>query len=181
LIKLVDDLIEIVPYSEEFTVAHQKEILKIDLEAFEVTGIVWSLTHFTKRLPHKEQLSFYALNKKEDKIVGFLIGTSFKDDTAHLNRIATDKNFRAGGLGKRLMEHFLSSAKKLGMKQSTLNMVHSKENFYLQKFYENLGYHLLTSKEDIITFLEAKNKLNELDLFYPPFKENNELIMLKQL
>jgi len=177
----MDDKFKIVPYTEKFNILHQKEILRIDKDAFGNTSHIWSLDNFTMKIPYKEKLSFYLVHGPENIVVGFLIGSSSCVDASHLNRIAVAKNNTGNGLGKLILKHFLSISKKLGFTKTTLSMIYSKDNLYLLKFYENAGYSILRSKKDILSFLKSKNKLNELDQFYPPFTEGKYIVMSRLL
>lgn len=178
----MDDIF-ILNYSEDLIREHIDDLLKIDDEAFGrfvPPYDVWNLNNFLYKLPNKEKLSFLLYDKPKDKLIGFIISSSYADAT-HLNRIAVSEEYRGKSLGKLLTDKFLEESKKLGFKKTTLSTLYDKEHEYVISFYEKHGYKLLTGKEEIMDFLKKKGKPQDFDLFYPPKAEGKLLVMEKDL
>jgi ribosomal protein S18 acetylase RimI-like enzyme len=170
-------------YSESLIREHIDDLIKIDRDAFEKYSPpydLWYLNNFIYKLPDKDKLSFLLYDKSKDKVIGFIISSSYADAT-HLNRIAVSESYRGKSLGKVLVDKFLEESKKLGFKITTLSTLNDPEHDYVIRFYEKMGYRLLKEQKEIKHFLEKKNKPQDLDLFYPPNEAGKLLVMEKDL
>jgi ribosomal protein S18 acetylase RimI-like enzyme len=175
--------IDIRSYSENMVREHIDDILQIEQEAFVPFSPpydVWDLDNFLYKLPNKEKLSFLLYDTSKDKLIGFIISSSYGDAT-HLNRVAVSENYQGKSLGKLLVDKFLEESKALGFKMTTLSTLNDPEHDYVIKFYEKMGYRLLTEKKEITHFLEKKGKPHDFELFYPPNEAGKLLVMEKQL
>jgi len=172
--------ITIVSFSRKTIEKRISEILSVDRSSFQPPYDMWDLDNFLYKLPNKNELSFLLLDKKINKIIGFLIGSSYSDST-HINRIALAPEYRSKGLGVILTDKFISKSKSLGFKKTTLSTLYDKEHDYVIKFYEKQGYKLLTEKNTIIEFLKKNDKPQDFELFYPPKSEEKLLVMEKKL
>lgn len=81
--------------------------------------------------------------------------TDFKDDQTLLMSIAVDPKFQKQGVGRQLIEAFLSEAKLRGH-SSILLTTDAVENDSVNKFYINLGFHLSQS-----FYTREKRQMNE--------------------
>lgn len=175
--------IKILNYSEELVHKHINDLLSIDNEAFGKfvpPYDVWNLDNFLYKLSNKEKLSFLLYDKSIDKLIGFIISSSYADAT-HLNRIAISDAYRGQSLGKLLVDRFLEQSKLLGFKKTTLSTLSDPEHNYVITFYKKMGYRLLTERSEITNFLEKKDKLHDFELFYPPDVAGKLLVMEKDL
>lgn len=180
---LKDESITLKKFSKEIILKYIDDLLQIEEEAFAPFSPPydkWDLNNFIFNLPDKDRLSFLMYDTKKNKIIGFLIGSSY-DNATHLNRIAVLEEYQGKSLGKLLLEKFLEKSKEYGFKKTTLSTIYDPSHNYVIKFYEKMNYKILTKKEDIINFLIKKNKMNDLESFYPTNKEGKFIIMEKEL
>ena len=170
-------------YSEDLIRKHITDLIKIDRDAFEKYSPpydLWNLDNFLYKVPDKDKLSFLLYDKSTDKVIGYIICSSYADST-HLNRIAVSEDYRGKSLGKILVNKFLEASKHLGCKRTTLSSLNDPEHDYVIRLYQRMGYRLLSEKSEIKHFLEKKNKLKDFDLFYPPTSSGKLLVMEKIL
>jgi ribosomal protein S18 acetylase RimI-like enzyme len=138
------------------------KICQLDSEVFE-EGNTWNDLNFYSELPLKKELSCFATTDK--KIIGFLIGSAYTTDkglTAHINRIAVDKNFRNKGVGQEMIRHFEDIAKV--SKCAYISLEFDKK-LNVDSFYVKSGYLPVNREDDILNYLKAKGKLELLDIY----------------
>lgn len=141
-------------------------VFRIDVTAFG-EGNTWNEYNFTREFPLKKELSFLALTDK--KIIGFLIGSayiSFKGKTAHLNRIAVDKDFNHKGIGKKLILQFENAATINKCVSITLEFDIALN---VESYYKKSGYFPLNQLDEIKSYVKSKGKEESLEK-YTTFK-----------
>jgi GNAT superfamily N-acetyltransferase len=133
-----------------------ENICRLDSEVFSEENN-WNDSHFYKELPLKKELSFIATTDK--KIIGFLIGSAYQADkglTAHINRIAVDRDFRNKGVGQELIRYFEDAAKVC---KCTYISLEFNKKLNVDSFYIKSGYSPMDQTDDILSYLRAKGKL----------------------
>jgi len=81
---------------------------------------------------------FFFVAEDDSKVVGFLIGEEETEDSAFLNAMAVDKEFRGKGVGGQLLQHFKDAVSKMGLKKICLFA--PDWNVQTLKFYEKNGF-----------------------------------------
>jgi ribosomal protein S18 acetylase RimI-like enzyme len=87
--------------------------------------------------------SIVLLAEQSNKVIGILMGSYHLDidwegKTAKIDAIIINENSRRTGIGKRLMNHFITEAKDRKCKAVVSRV--NKENRIAQIFHENLGF-----------------------------------------
>ena len=99
----------------------------------------WSIREVADHLETNPSLCFVA--EASGRVVGFLLGDeTFEliEDTAHLEWIAVDEEFRRYGIARRLLEEAVGAVERLG-KQAVVADIAS-DNPYSRGLAEKLGF-----------------------------------------
>ena len=84
---------------------------------------------------------FLVAKTSNGKVVGCVSYKQINKDTAEMNRLAVDSNFRGLKIGRKLVEKCMNEAKKEGHQVMYLDT--SSAQIDAWKMYEKLGYSLL--------------------------------------
>jgi ribosomal protein S18 acetylase RimI-like enzyme len=108
--------------------------------------------HFVKMEEQKDTYENYVL-EEEQKIIGYMSLLFYrslyhKEDTAQVNELIIDKEYRNKGLGKELLQYGIKRAQEREMDEIEIGV--EKENIKAIKFYKDNGIeeeYLLLGKE----------------------------------
>ncbi len=128
----------------EMAIKHLNRYGEIYAEAF--SGEPWNdpwkkedaVIHVKELLESKTALGFEYI--KDDKVVGFILGTSMLfhyGRTFEINDLAVDPAYQRQGIAKELMDKMLDEIKKRGM--VGVHLITAGEGI-LPKFYEKYGF-----------------------------------------
>lgn len=99
-----------------------------------IGDIKWTKENFEMELPGKFEISKYA--SAEGKIVGYYIA-SLNGETAKLNKIITDLEFRGRGVGEKLWQELLKECRKRGLEKIEFKVL--TDNEAAISFYKKHG------------------------------------------
>lgn len=99
------------------------------------------------------------LAEQFNKVIGVLVGSYHLDIdwegyTAKVDALIVDKTFRKQGIGKRLMCHFITTAK--GKKCRAVKSRINRKNVAAQKFHRSLGFTEAETYEYFLDFEETE-------------------------
>ena len=118
------DPIRILP----LTMARVDEVLEIERLSFTDP---WSREMFRSEL-EVGGWTYARMAVREGRLVGYLLAVLIEDE-AHLGNLAVHPSERRGGVGQRLLDDLLATARKSGVARITLEVRRSNEN--ARKFY----------------------------------------------
>lgn len=103
----------------------------------------------------EEDCGVVVVAEKGDKVVGVLLGSfcldiDWEGKTGKIDAVFVDEEYRRKGVGSRLLQQFVSIAKKKGAK-AVKSRVNDK-NFDAQKFHESQGFSRAETFEYFIDF-----------------------------
>ena len=103
----------------------------------------------------EEDCGVVVVAEKGDKAVGVLLGSfcldiDWEGKTGKIDAVFVDEEYRRKGVGTMLFQHFVSIAKKKGVK-AVKSRVNDK-NFEAQKFHESQGFSRAETFEYFIDF-----------------------------
>lgn len=84
----------------------------------------------------RDKTIFYFLALEEKKIIGYLIGTAPFAGVSSIYWLAVNKEYQGRGIGKKLVNKFISFLKKKGAHKINLSITNRKNI----PFYEKLGF-----------------------------------------
>jgi ribosomal protein S18 acetylase RimI-like enzyme len=99
----------------------------------------WSIREVADHLETNPGLCFVA--EVEGCVVGFLLGdASFEliEDTAHLEWLAVDEEYRRRGIGQRLLEAGIAAVERLGKRAVVADI--ASDNPYSRSLAQKLGF-----------------------------------------
>jgi ribosomal-protein-alanine N-acetyltransferase len=82
----------------------------------------------------------FIVAKKEDELIGFLLGSITDEEEARILIMAVDKRHRVKGIGTALLREFMSRCSLRGLKRIALEVRIS--NIMAQKFYTRFGFEI---------------------------------------
>jgi ribosomal-protein-alanine N-acetyltransferase len=125
---------------------NMNQISKLENELF--GEFAWTENQILFDLCRKFELSL--LMKIDEQIVGYCIA-SFKTDHIHIHRFGVSKNYQNKGLGKKLLNIFISQNKN-----STITLKVDKANHSAIEFYKKAAFKLIKEENDYL-FLSNSN------------------------
>jgi len=99
----------------------------------------WSIREVADHLEGNPRLCFVAV--ADERVVGFILGDeSFEilDDTAHLEWIAVDEQYRRHGIAQRLLGEAVAAVERLGKRAVVADI--AADNPYSRGLAEKLGF-----------------------------------------
>jgi ribosomal-protein-alanine N-acetyltransferase len=118
-----------------------RNLCAIDREAF--GGDAWVEENFVRMLPSKFVISRIAVSEGEP--AGYLIGSKYGLNYAHIHRFAVLARFRKKGLGKKLLLSFEDACLRTGVTKITLESFLNR--FEANSLYEQMEFRKLTGSE----------------------------------
>jgi ribosomal protein S18 acetylase RimI-like enzyme len=112
----------------------------------DTVGEPWRPGHYAKELPGKWASSWVVLEGRVTR--GFVIA-SLKEEGVHVHRIAVAREARGAGLGTRLLERVVESARRQGAERVTLRV--SARNEAALRFYRRLGFSVYESVSELLS------------------------------
>ncbi len=100
-------------------------------------GLKWSWTASRVRRHIQDRDSSVIVARSEQRVIAFAL-MHFGDETAHLNLLAVDPQWRRQSCGRRLMEWLLASAEVAGIRKINLEL--RADNACAKAYYESLGF-----------------------------------------
>jgi ribosomal protein S18 acetylase RimI-like enzyme len=118
------------------------EVYELGRRSYEVTDKpynYWSIREVADHLEGNPGLCFVA--EADGRVVGFILGDeTFEiiDDTAHLEWIAVDEQYRRRGIARRLMEEAVAAIERLGKEAVVADI--AADNPYSRGLAEKVGF-----------------------------------------
>ncbi len=112
----------------------------------QLQGDYWTLEHYQSDMNRKWELSYCEI--KDKQLLAFMI-VSDKGISHHLHRIVVHENFKGKGVGKKLIQTFMTNAKK-EERQATLK-VHPSNKQAID-VYEHYGFVKEGSDKENLTY-----------------------------
>jgi ribosomal protein S18 acetylase RimI-like enzyme len=118
------------------------DVYELGVRSYKVTDKpynYWSIREVADHLEQNPGLCFVAVT--DGRVVGFVLGDEtfeILQDTAHLEWIAVDEEYRRHGIARRLLEEAVAAVERLG-KQAVVADIAS-DNPYSRGLAEKLGF-----------------------------------------
>lgn len=152
--------LSIVNMSEELMQIYKNSIELIEHEQFSQVW-VWNISNFKMPYFNKYECSFLLFRKSN--LVWYVIWTCV-EECGYINRIAVSRKEGGKGLWKFLINHFHNNIIENFWAYMSELVTH--DCLWVDKFYHKLWYKEYNSQRDIGAFLEKKNKIQDLHMYY---------------
>lgn len=168
---LVEKMMITTILTPEITEKYVEQLIMIDSKYssdsfYNYSREIWNKSNFLMNLPGKWHYSQIMMNTESKEIIAFIIASLFQKGV-HINRFAVKYTYRKRGMGKQMMDSFIT---QLDINRITLMV--SKRNLSAISFYEKCDFHILTG--DLLKdFVQAK-KINCLDIRTDYFIDNTK-------
>lgn len=152
--KDLDECVKVIRSSFR-TVADELGFTKENAPRF--TAFATTVERLTWQYEHEKRAMF--AYRMDGRIVGYYSLLRQNDSECELNNLCVLEEYRHKAIGKELLEHAFSEARKLGC--SVMNIGIVEENVRLRKWYEaNGAKHIRTEKYDFFPFTCGYMKKN---------------------
>ncbi len=136
---------------KDLLVELQQYLSDIDKEKYNIVGKNYREKYFEKTINEvKENNGKILLYKKDEKIVGLIVGIVNNEETerfdfkapkrGRITELVINKDYRGKNIGKELLDNMQKYLKEIGCKKILIAVLGYNENAI--KFYKQNGYHI---------------------------------------
>lgn len=123
----------------------------------------WDESNVTVDLPDKWR---YSLVMFSDELVSaFLLASVYCANIVHVHQLSVHPKLKGQGYGKKLIRQLVDISKETGIEAISLESL--VQNTEANRFYDKLGFEIISDSESINEYLSNKNKQHKRDEYYP--------------